>query len=472
MNELFQNIQIKSGTGYFLYIGEIKGFCLNQFLREPLSRAYGQEMDCIAIVPDVMETYPEGNFLVINPAAAKQSRDHDCNVSCRIPGREFATAVSNHPRVIEIVKTLISKQNELAISMFQSLPEMTLQRFPGVRILGPEGNIANKWNSKLFTYESLNGILPIPDFRICNSREDLLQNTRGLWNTWRDGIFLSLEYSAAGAFSFLARSEEELLIRLGDWQPPYLITRFFPHEYDPTVLAVVANENDVYIGGIADQQMADLNKFTGSIFPSVLPSEVLKDLKKLTVTVGRALGRTGYRGIFGCDYILDKQGDLRFVEVNARKQGTTMEMCCNLENSLPEGCPSLLELEYSAVTENSFPAKTRDLPADFAGVHWGTYNLKMGKDVVIRKSLPPPEDERFLFKKIAGGGGVAQHIVLEHIGADFILRKGGFLGRVISLADDRRDVLRGLEEGKNILEQTIEKETANDIRAKKAQPVG
>ena len=59
---------------------------------------------------------------------------------------------------------------------------------------------------------------------------------------------------------------------------PYLISRFIPHTYDPTVLAVVADEDDVYIAGVADQRIEKGTRFTGSFFPSVLDE-----------TIGRAI---------------------------------------------------------------------------------------------------------------------------------------------------------------------------------------
>ncbi len=459
MEPLFQNIRLKSGTRYFLYVGEVKGRCLNEFLRESLSRLSGQEVDYISIVPDVLETYPGDNFVVINPAARAESLRLGQKVSCRIPGRDFATAVSMHPRVIELVQSLLAQQGEVLLSIFEARPEMTLVRFPGVRLLGPESRIAHTWNSKLHMYRALLGQIPIPDFRTCSSRKELLETTRRLWRQWADGLFVSLEYSAAGAFSFRAASEEELITRLGDWRPPYLVARFIPHDFDPTVLGVVANAKDVYVAAIADQQMVNINRFVGSVYPSILPPEIQRRLKELTVAVGRVMGRAGYRGIFGCDYIVNRQGDLFFVEVNARKQGTTMEMCCTLENSLPEGCANLLELEYFAVTEHRFPATARELQGNPRQIHWGTYNHKVAADVWTRQRLPQPEPERYLFRRVAEEPAAgAEHLVIEHVGADFLVKAGTFLGRVVAVGGSRSEIFKSLAEGKATLEGTIRTE--------------
>ena len=101
------------------------------------------------------------------------------------------------------------------------------------------------------------------------------------------------------------------------------------------MLAVVANENDVYIAGIADQNTVDGNKFVGSYVPSVRTDEQAAELKEHTVAIGRFLGKAGYRGIFSCDYLIDTEGKIFFLEIKARKQGTTLEFCFTLEQTLP-----------------------------------------------------------------------------------------------------------------------------------------
>lgn len=66
----FSNYRLEEGTDYFLYIGELKNYGLNTYLREALSRIHNRPFDFIAIVPDVFEQYNYDNLLVINPLAA------------------------------------------------------------------------------------------------------------------------------------------------------------------------------------------------------------------------------------------------------------------------------------------------------------------------------------------------------------------------------------------------------------------
>ena len=139
--------------------------------------------------------------------------------------------------------------------------------------------------------------------------------------------------------------------------------------------AWLANEREVFIGGVADMNIVGGNKFRGSTYPSQLPAEVRHRLREYTRAVGRKLGELGFRGIFGCDYIVDDAGGIFFIEVNPRKQGTTMEYCCTMEHVLPPGAPNMPELEIWAVLDGAFPPNMVEPDYDAAEsgiVHWGT----------------------------------------------------------------------------------------------------
>jgi len=235
-----------------------------------------------------------------------------------------------------------------------------------------------------------------------------------------------------------------------------MIARYIPHEFNPTVLGVVANEQEVYIASVADQLIVDYNKFRGSTFPSVLPPAMIDTLKEETRIVGKKLGASGYRGVFGCDYIVDDRQDFFFVEVNARKQGTTLETCCALENLLPPGSAAIPEMEYFAVKENRLPENTVELSSDDGRLHWGTYNYKLEHDVFTHSRVTNRGRERELFRSFAtGSSGEGEYRILEHIGPSYLVKSGSFLGRVVAVGRDHLSVQKGLAEGKRRIEESI-----------------
>ena len=456
MTEIFfANYRLKEDTHYFLYTGELKNYGLNLFLRDALSRIHGRKFDFICIVPDVWEQYNYENLLVINPEAYNFTCHYGRNVSCRIPAEMFYAHISESPPVKTLVHNLLSRQKRLYLYMFESLPQMTLDAIPGVSILGPDSRIAHRLNSKIYQYNTLSDLVPLVDFRICNGLDELIQITDRLWSQWKDGIFVTREYSAAGANSIIANGPQDIVDRFQQTDATYLISRYIPHDKDPTVLAVVANENQIYVAGVADQRIEGGTRFTGSTFPSQLSDETVAALKQYTRKVGKWLAREGYRGIFGCDFLVDDNEAIFFLEVNARKQGTTMEFCCTLEQTLTPGSPMLPELEYYAVAEAEFPKNTVEMEANVKNIHWGTYNYKVNTSLCTSGYIPQNSHEREAFRKVADKILNKDFLILEHIGHDFVVAQGSFLGRVVALGHDHAGVHQGINQGKKTIELTI-----------------
>ncbi|MBU0986252.1 MAG: ATP-grasp domain-containing protein, partial [Proteobacteria bacterium] len=451
----FSNYRLEEDTHYFLYIGELKNYGLNVFLKNALSRIHGRKLDFICIVPDVFEQYNYENLLVLNPDVYNYTGQYGRTVSCRIPANIFYSHISESPPVRALIKKLLRRQDRLYVYMYESLPQMTLDAIPGVVVLGPKSRTAYRLNSKIYQYKNLKNQVPMIDFRICKGLDEVLRATDTLWSQWKDGIFISREYSAAGSNSIIAKDAQDIVRRFQEKDAVYFISRYIPHDKDPTVLAVVANQKDVYVAGVADQRIENGTRFTGSTFPTRLPENTVADLKTLTRVVGRWLGKEGYRGIFGCDFLVDEQWNIFFLEVNARKQGTTMEFCCTLEQSLPPGSPMLPELEYYAFAEGRFPENAVEMEKNLKNIHWGTYNYKIDASVCTNGYIPQNSNEREAFKKVASNNLKKDFLIFEHIGNDFVVAQGSFLARIVALGHDHPSVEQGLKLGRKTIELTI-----------------
>ncbi len=279
---LYYDFNPEPDTEYFLYVGELKTDCLNPFLRDALSRIFDKKFDFISILPDVMACYPHRNILVINPLSRELIKKNGCKVSCRLTNRYFNRRVSESRTVYTLIQELLKRQNRLFVHVFESVPEMTLNRNPGVILLGPDGEIAHLWNNKLHQLQVLqNTSVPVIDFRVCAGYTELLQVTDSLWDEWDRGIFISEPYSAAGMNSFIAFCAGDLEGRELFADSMYFASKYIPHISDPTVLGVVANGDDVFIAAVADQDIEGGNTFKGSVFPSALPPAIQKELKEV-----------------------------------------------------------------------------------------------------------------------------------------------------------------------------------------------
>jgi len=461
---LFTNFTYNPDYYYFLYVGELKTYSLNYFVQEALSlRMPNKQVRFIAIIPDVCIQYNYANIIVINPSGEEAFiLNHSFAMngkaprqSWRIDTAQFMSAVSNSTVVRRLIDQILERQNQLYINLYESVLEMTLDQIERVSILGPDKYLARQLNNKITQYKLLEGIVPLADHEVCEDKACLLKITADLRDKWKDGIFVSGAYSAAGINSAVTYSQEQVEDKFGATNDVYLISKFIPHQLDPTVLAVVANEQDVYIAGIADQVIVDGNRFIGSKYPSTVSGEQRQQLCDHTVKVGRLLGSKGYRGIYGCDYLIDNDGNVFFLEINARKQGTTLEFCFTLEQSLPEGSPMLPELEYYAVTENRFPPHVTEMNGNIRNIHWGTYNYKIETAKMTTGYIPQNPYERETFRKVANGELIKDFVILEHPGTNFLVMPGTFLARVVSVAKNREDVDEGLCQGVGFIKQTI-----------------
>jgi len=455
-NILFDNVVINNDTYYFLYIGELKGYGINLFLKDFFEKRLSKNVDIIAIIPDVLEQYPYKNIIVSNSKAMDYYRDIGRLVSTRIDMNLFSKEISSNKRVLDLVKQLVSKQGELYINVFEHYSSLSLGSVEGTKVIGPEKELVKKLNNKIQQTSLLKGLMPMPRVHICKTLKEVIDIFEREKESFKDGMFVSMPYSAAGSNSAIVHSKEEILNRFQDKNSQYLISQYIPHRYDPTVLGVVINEDNVYIAGVADQRIEEGNKFTGSTFPSKLESNIVQKLREYTRTVGKTLAKEGYRGIFGCDYIVDEMENIYFIEINARKQGTTMEFCCTLDIAFDVDIPNLPEIEFYAVNYSEPPPNLMEM-GDFSGISWSTYNYKMKKDAETCAFIPHFKYEREMFKNVANLTK-KEFAILEHVGNHIAVKKGSFLGRVVSVGKNREDAEEGIKIGKSILENTICKE--------------
>ena len=113
---IFSNFTYNPNTYYFLYVGDLKNYSLNHFVRETLARRLSrQDIQFIAIVPDVCIQYNYANIIVINPVATEDMvknhtfSDMDCppRMGCRLKSSTFMKAVSESSNVRNLIEAIL-----------------------------------------------------------------------------------------------------------------------------------------------------------------------------------------------------------------------------------------------------------------------------------------------------------------------------------------------------------------------------
>jgi hypothetical protein len=443
-------ISLDQGHSYFLYIGEIKAAGLNSLLVRLMSDRYGKPARCIHIVPDVLASYPDENYLVVNQTAIELGRKNGSLVNVRPQADQFAREVSEDARVLRIMKQILAFQDDLFINMFETRKELKLAAMDRVHLLGPDPGLAERINSKLEQYRLAAELgVRVPEGKICGSMDEAVIFAEPL--IARDGrVFISAEFSSAGSNSIIAASMEQIRNKFGDSPGGLLVTRFVEHDLDPTVLGVVVAPGQVYIASVADQNING-TRFQGSAFPTAVGEEKAGELVGMTRRIGEYLAAEGYRGAFGCDYMIDTDGVLYFVEINARKQGTTLQTALTMSHLLPDH-PLFTDLEFMAATDGRLPDGLVELDSCSGPISWETFNLKAEQDMVMESSLEGQMTEAELFERAAAGG--SGYTVLDHAGQGTHVLAGSFLGRVIAAGPDGGSVRKALNEGITHLEGT------------------
>jgi predicted ATP-grasp superfamily ATP-dependent carboligase len=429
---LYNSIKLEPDKAYFIYLGDIKNQRLNLFLIPYLERIYGRPVGCIALVPDVLAYYPCANLAVLNRESYQYHAGKGMLVNCRPTAGHFVQQVSASFFVQELVANILRQQEFVYIHMFESRPEMTLADGERIKLLGPEPALAHEFNNKINQYKMASDLsLPVPKGFACSCLQEALEAAERFFCSGEE-VFISEPYSAAGSNSAFVCNREEILKRFCLSDLPYLVTRRIRHSHDPTVLAVVANEAEVYVASVADQRM-EQNRFRGSTFPTVLEKDVVERIKDYTRMVGRYMGARGYRGMFGCDFLVDEDGEPHFLEVNARKQGTTLESTLTMIYRLPDH-PNLLEIEFSAITQGRFPEGIKEMDCTESDLCWGTYNVKSEQDIHVVRDLPKFQTEPDTFRLVFLDKGLeASATVEDHLGLGVYQRSGGFVGRCVSV---------------------------------------
>ena len=448
----FTNFKYKKSKYYFLYICEIKAYGIGYFFKLALSKILKisiNNIEFITIAPDIFEQYNYENVVIIN-------HEH-MNKSKRLSSDIFAKLISQNSYLDSIIDNILENQNELYIYMFESNPFMTLDKKKNVFLVGPDKDLVSLLSDKIELYKRFSTVVPMANYNYTKGLKNLKRYSKEMLKKY-DKIFVSLEKSAAGSNSIVANDIETIYAKFkNEKESTFLLTEFIKHKSDPTTLAVVINENEVFVAGVADQNI-DGTKFKGSTFPSKCPQKIQSKLIDLTKQIGREIAKIGYRGIFGCDFIVTDDNKIYFIEINPRKQGTTMEFCCTLQNRLKKSAPNLPEIEYYAVMRNSPPPNIGKFKKNVPLVCWGTYNYKLSQKRKTHYYLPQNSSEIEMFKNLYKKKVKKEFVILEHVGQDFFVDEGTFLARVVATGQNYKDVESGIVIGKKIIEYTINSE--------------
>jgi hypothetical protein len=450
---VYKNFSLNKDFFYLVYIGKIKTWGLNRFLLKPLADLYQRPVKVLAIMPDYHQSYPMENIVIMNDRSKELSLKDGCVHKHPIAESSFYELASKSRFIRELFSKLLKNQKNIYVNLYHNSDSFTLDNQKDISVIGPKKELVKKYDSKINQYLMAKKLgLPVLDFEIAKNRDELLTIFKKK-EYQKKGAYIAGEFGVGGSSSLFARSESDIINKFPDSSGPFLIMELIKNTVSPTVLGVVANENEVCIATVIDQIM-DGPKYKGAVFPSAIDESIIKKMKEITFKIGKIMGKDGYRGIFGCDFIVSPDNRVYFVEINPRKMGSTLESSLYLKNLFPD-CPSLPELEFRAVTKGTFDTDIKDFSFKPDAPCWGISYVRTLEKKTVTKDIGNLPEEEELFKDLDCLDKKKDRIsVMDHVGAGTIVDRG-YLGRVITVDKNQSSVRRNLKKGEQLVWDTV-----------------
>lgn len=140
------------------------------------------------------------------------------------------------------------------------------------------------------------------------------------------------------------------------------------------VTAIITNDKDIIFPVSAQLILSHSSNFTyvggDFVFASTLNKNIISDINKYTKRILGVLKNLGYRGIIGIDYILTKNDEILFMEINPRFQASSFLINLELKQ---KGYPCLAELNYKALN-NIKIGKIEDININKSFLNCGNSN--------------------------------------------------------------------------------------------------
>lgn len=306
---------------YFFSLHGPRFESMNNSMAVTLSKRFGKEFRPISIFNAwPSQRYTKPNYIVLNKRGYKIAKELGHPV-ISLPDYEDVNVEFAEDRIInEITTKLLKKQGTVFVfpftTAFLNLPETKYT------ILGPNSQLAMYLDNKVNQFKLFKKLgLPCNNAQIYESEEELLKNEYDVIP-----CYLSASYTSGGAESGLIYSNKMLheflaKLRTINKHNSFIVSDIFEDiVLAPNISALVTSTGETYTLVIADQILQG-NKYLGNIYPSKANKLQLEQINDMTKTIGTYLAGQGYKGLFGCDFLINMQGEIVVVDLNPRHQG-------------------------------------------------------------------------------------------------------------------------------------------------------
>lgn len=293
---------------------------MNVAMANSLSKKYGKEFRPIRIINAwPSKAYNSPNYIILNKRGYKLANELKKPVVFLPDYEDVNIEFTQNSFISQIAEELLKKQEMIFVYPFTTA---FLELKPSFKVLGPNNELAKSLDSKvnqLKLFKKLN--LPHNKATIFENEKELLKHEDQIIPS-----YISATYTSGGNESGLIYSKEMLYeflakLRQINKKGSFVVSEIFENiNLAPNVNTLVTSDGKVFILVLSDQ-ILEGNRYLGNSYPSLVSETNKKEIYKITEKIGSYLASQGYTGLFGCDFLINKDGELVIVDLNPRHQG-------------------------------------------------------------------------------------------------------------------------------------------------------
>ncbi len=402
--------------------------CANMYLFRDVAEHF-TGLDPIIVsytgIPD-----PPENTLIVTDDAEEMNLYHRGRAS---EFGEWARSVAATREVWQVFESVLKMQGSLPFRPYSNTGSLDpLSSMRGVNVIGPASSSSDFFHNKANQFEYFCNEVPYAPGASLTKHDDLLDMYYRLDKG--NGIFVSGLSGSAGNQCLHAREEKDIqdyLDRHSEHEAFFVSSWLEGEKLSPNVGAIAVSLEETVVLGMNQQILPDNLGCRGSIYPLPVTPVQEKRIVELTEKVGRIMAAHGYLGYFGADFLVH-EGEIYFVEVNARYNASTAELLHTLRLDTSVNRLTLPDMERLAIRRGTL--KDITLPQATKGIHWYRLQFKppFRKGRVVR-SLSELQRESELFDTGGLGffGFMPEGSTFDH---------HAILGKIVCVAESKKQL--------------------------------
>ena len=211
-------------------------------------------------------------------------------------------------------------------------------------------NLLDLVDNKFEARDILKNIVPILDYTNIKGQDFDYEK---LSKEISKNLVVQLPTGSGGSKTFLVnKSGNSDFLNIIEPDKEYSVSAYIDHNIPYNVHCVIGNNQiRVFLPSMQILEITNKIEYIGSEYNVYIDKKVNEKIEEYSIEICKKLMELGYLGVLGIDYILC-EGNLFFIEINPRFQGSTSELDKIL---IKNGLPSIFEYNYMAFNGIDMP---------------------------------------------------------------------------------------------------------------------